>query len=83
MHDANELALQVGDKVLIPCEVTSLCEGSEDYCNVSVKTTIGRRPDGAAESFSAINTGVLVKISGDKAIELVDHLVAAKAWSVV
>lgn len=63
MHDANGHALKVGDKVLIPCEVTQLYE-SEDYCNVAVKTTIGRRPDGQRESFSAINTGVLVKISG-------------------
>jgi hypothetical protein len=65
MHDANGHPLKVGDRVLIPCVVTNLSEGSEDFCNVSVKTTIGRRPDGARESFSAINTGVLVKVAGD------------------
>jgi hypothetical protein len=64
MHDANGHALKVGDKVLIPAEITSLSAG-EDFCNVSVKTTLGRRPDGNKETMSAINTGVLVKVAGE------------------
>ena len=64
MHDAKGHPLKVGDKVLIPCEITSLYDGSEIYCNVSVKTTLGRRPDHMQESISAINTGVLVKVAG-------------------
>jgi hypothetical protein len=63
MHDANGHPLKVGDKVVIPAEVTSVQPGS-DYCNVSVKTTLGRKPDGHKESFSAINTAQLVKVSG-------------------
>ena len=64
MHDANGTKLNVGDKVMIPGEITQLCEGTADYCNVTVQTTLGRRPDGQKESFSAINTAQLVKVSG-------------------
>jgi hypothetical protein len=64
MHDANGTQLNVGDKVLIPCVIKSLSVGTPDYCNVSVETTLGRRPDGNKESFSAINTAQLVKMSG-------------------
>lgn len=64
MHDANGNKLNVGDKVMIPCEVTGLSEGTEEYCNVSLKTTLGRRPDGEKENFSAVNTAQVVKLSG-------------------
>lgn len=64
MHDANGTKLEVGDRVMIPAVVTGLCEGTADYCNVTVQTALGRRPDGAKDSFSAINTGQLVKLSG-------------------
>lgn len=63
MHDARGKPLKVGDTVLIPAVITNLSEGTEDYCNVSVATQIGRRPDGQKETFSAINTGVLIKVS--------------------
>lgn len=59
MHDKNGTPLKMGDLVLIPAKITSLNAG-EDYCNVSVETVHGRRPDGAKETMSAINTGVLV-----------------------
>jgi hypothetical protein len=59
MHDANGTPLAVGDTVLIPAEITQLDPG-EDYCNVSVKSTLGRRPDELHETISAINTGVLI-----------------------
>lgn len=62
MHDARGKSLAVGDIVLIPAVITQL-GGGEDYCNVSVKTQIGRRPDGVKEVFTAINTGVLIKVS--------------------
>lgn len=65
MHDARGKALKVGDLVLIPGVVTQLLEGKEDYCNVSVKSQIGRRPDGMKETFYEINTGVLIKVSAD------------------
>ena len=60
MHDMNGTRLKVGDKVYIPCVITAVSEGTEDYCNVSLKTEHGRRPDGRKETFSAINTGQLL-----------------------
>ena len=66
MHDANGTRLMVGDKVMIPCEITALHETEgEGFCNVKVQTLLGRRPDGAKESFSSINTNQLVKLSGE------------------
>lgn len=66
MHDANGTPLKVGDKVMIPCEITYLSESTPDYCNVTVQTELGRRPDGHKESFSAINTAQLVLIQRPK-----------------
>lgn len=60
MHDAKGRPLKEGDVVLIPAKITSLHAG-EDYCNVSLQTVLGRRPDDAKESISAINTGVLLR----------------------
>lgn len=62
MHDANGTRLKKGDTVLIPAVITDLSEG-DTYCNVTLKTVIGRRPDKAKETISAINTGVLVKFA--------------------
>lgn len=59
MHDRNGTPLKKGDVVLIPAVITDLSPGA-DYCNVSLKTVHGRRPDEAKETISAINTGVLV-----------------------
>lgn len=59
MHDRNGNALKKGDKVLIEAEITQLSPG-EDYCNVTLVTTNGRRPDGSKETISGINTGVLL-----------------------
>lgn len=64
MHDARGKALKKGDFVLIPAVITELYE-TEEYCNVSVRSQIGRRPDGAKETVSAINTGVLIKIDAN------------------
>lgn len=59
MHDANGTALTKGDIVLIEAEITELSP-SEEYCNVSLKTVLGRRPDGLPENLQAFNTGVMV-----------------------
>lgn len=59
MHDRNGTLLKKGDIVLVPAIITEL-HATETFCNVSLKTVHGRRPDGAPESISAINTGVLV-----------------------
>lgn len=58
MHDRNGTALKKGDTVIVEAVVTELYE-TEEYCNVSLTSVDGRRPDGAKETISAINTGVL------------------------
>lgn len=62
MHDANGTELKKGDTVLITAVITDLSP-YEDYCNVSLKTTLGRRPDGTRETIGGINTAVLVKLA--------------------
>lgn len=59
MHDRNGTPLYKGDVVMIPAVVTDM-QATNDYCNVSLETVNGRRPDGAKEKIYAINTGVLV-----------------------
>lgn len=59
MHDRNGTPLQKGNVVLIPCVITEL-NATEDFCNVTLQTVHGRRPDGNKETIHAINTGVLV-----------------------
>lgn len=59
MHDRNGTPLKKGDLVMIPAIITELSP-NEDYCNVTVKTLDGRRPDGKEETISAINTAVMV-----------------------
>jgi hypothetical protein len=63
MHDANGQELKKGDMVLIPAEVSELW-ATEEYCNVQLTTTLGRRPDGNKEIIGAINTGTVIKVSG-------------------
>lgn len=66
MHDARNRPLKVGDTVLIPCTVKET-HAPEDYCNVSVVTVLGRRPDAQKESFSAFNTAVVFRANkGDE-----------------
>ncbi len=60
MHDAKGRELKAGDVVLIPARIKELYP-TDDYCNVSAESVIGRRPDGAKETFSAINTGVMLR----------------------
>lgn len=60
MHDARGRPLKVGDAVIIRAQITEVST-TEDYCNVSVETEFGRRPDGQKERISAINTGVLLR----------------------
>ena len=61
MHDRTGKPLQKGDKVTILAVITEL-HPTEDYCNVSLTTEYGRRPDGAKEHIQAINTAVLDKV---------------------
>lgn len=45
MHDANGKPLKVGDEVVLRAKITSLCEGVETYCNVTVEA-VHRMPTG-------------------------------------
>lgn len=66
MHDAKGRELKAGDRVLIPATIKEVY-ASEDYCNVSAESVYGRRPDGAKENFSAINTAVMLRANpGDE-----------------
>lgn len=66
MHDAKGRPLNKGDKVRIEATVVELY-ATEDFCNVSVETVLGRRPDGAKERIGAINTGVMLRANpGDE-----------------
>jgi hypothetical protein len=62
MHDVNGKPLKIGDKVHIPCVITSLSESYPDFCNVAVETIHGRRPDGQKNRYGDINTGQLEKV---------------------
>ena len=57
-HDNSNQKLQVGDEVIVKFVIKSLTEG-EEFCNVTLETVRGRRPDGAKETWSAVNTGVV------------------------
>lgn len=61
MHDRNGQLLAKGDKVIVEAVITDL-SATEDYCNVTLETVYGRRPDGAKEHIHAINTGVVEKV---------------------
>lgn len=58
MHDRNGTPLKVGDIVTLELKIDSITPGA-DYCNVSAKSTEGRKPDGLKEWFSG-NAAVLV-----------------------
>lgn len=61
MHDRTGKPLVKGNKVTISAIITEL-NPTEDYCNVSLETEHGRRPDGKKERICAINTAVLDKV---------------------
>lgn len=67
MHDARGKALKVGDLVMIPAVVTEVFT-SDDYCNCTVVTQIGRRPDGQKEKWYSINSGVLLLVAADDGV---------------
>jgi hypothetical protein len=51
--------LKVGDRVLIPAIVRDL-HGGVDFCNVTVVSLGGRKPDGLAETVTG-NTNVMLR----------------------
>jgi hypothetical protein len=58
MHDRNGTPLQVGDIVLLPARITNLNDSIPNYCNVTLESAYGRRPDDAKETL-CLNTGVV------------------------
>jgi hypothetical protein len=66
MHDAKGRELKAGDRILIPCEVRDV-QASPEYCNVTVVSLGGRKPDGLRETIT-LNTNVLLRANdGDDA----------------
>lgn len=66
MHDAKGRPLKAGDLVLVPCRVKET-NATEDYCNVTLETVFGRRPDGMVEHIGGINTAVTLRANaGDE-----------------
>lgn len=70
MHDARGRLLKGGDKVILVGKISHL-NATEDFCNVTVRSAFGRRPDGMKENISAINTGVLLR-NNDGDVNLLD-----------
>lgn len=64
MHDANGVELKVGDRVILEAVIDTLQSG-EDFCNATLKSVLGRKPDGAKETF-CMNTAVCVKVPTGK-----------------
>jgi hypothetical protein len=60
MHDAKNRLLKPGDQVLIPAYIEHIY-ATEDYCNVTVVTALGRRPDGTKITINDINTAVTLR----------------------
>lgn len=71
MHDAKGRELKVGDICLIPVRIKNL-QAFDDYCNSDFESVYGRRPDGAKEHFSAINTGVVLRANPGDDLQVID-----------
>lgn len=81
-HDKNGNELKAGDLVLIQCVVKEVTP-QEDFCNITLETVHGRKPDGFKETISAINAAV-VELVGDpveacgECVAAADHCLGAK-----
>jgi hypothetical protein len=49
MHDRNGTPLKLGDIVTVKFRITAT-SSSADYCNVTLESVEGRKPDGAKET---------------------------------
>jgi hypothetical protein len=58
-HDQHGDLLAVGDRVQVPAVVQSISTG-EDYCNLTIQSRYGRKPDGAVETMT-LNAAVVEK----------------------
>lgn len=80
MHDAKGRMLIKGDIVLVPMKIEELSQ-TDDYCNIVATSILTRRPDGAAERFSAFNTAVVLRANPDDKIAEVCEILQ-QAYSV-
>jgi hypothetical protein len=64
MHDAKGRPLRMDDVVLIPCRIISL-SATPDRCNVTVKSLLGRSPDGQRETI-VLNTKQLLRFNDEE-----------------
>jgi hypothetical protein len=62
-HDRNGALLKVGDKVSVPCVVTSISEGTE-YCNLSLETEHPMYP-GKDKTAVVVNNGQVIRTMDD------------------
>lgn len=60
-HDKNGNLLSVGDRVDIPCVITSIQTGP-DYCNVTVETTEVMPPENKYKNTYSLNTKQVEKV---------------------
>jgi hypothetical protein len=58
-HDRKNQPLAVGDEVIVRAKVASI-QPDEGYCNATIETIEGRKPDGAKEML-CLNAAVLEK----------------------
>lgn len=56
-HDKYSQKLKVGDEVIVRFIIKTLDEG-EEFCNMTLQTTAGRRPDFKKETWNTVNTAV-------------------------
>ncbi len=56
-HDVNGKMLKEGDVVMIPAKVKTVNPG-DDFCNLTVESIHGRKPDGTKETMT-LNAAVV------------------------
>jgi hypothetical protein len=78
MHDSNGLPLKAGDFVLLPAKVLDV-SATENYCNVTLESLLGRRPDSQKERVYSINTGVTLRANPGDDLAAVSEALAAAA----
>lgn len=71
-HDAVGNLLQAGDEVILRGVVIEV-QPSDEYCNITIESVFGRKPDGMKERVSAINAAVLEKVPSQPPTEGESH----------
>jgi hypothetical protein len=61
-HDRDGNLLEIGDFVYIPCIVKSISL-TEDYCNLTLETTIPMPPENKYTNTYTLNTKQIIKVN--------------------